>query len=183
MIDPEIPKKILKKCQICLKNRTVQGATIMNFRASKVLVREVFAIITGIKLTTEPSLCGSCRSQLQNAYKLRMRAQKSQKILTRTKPEILEAPKLKEIKKEENQLATCDICGQEFVDLSTIRVHMRLKHIDSQRPCEICGKNFDAKNLGPHLKTHDRSRPFKCKIPRMYGSIQIQDSHDASRKD
>lgn len=59
---------------------------------------------------------------------------------------------------------TCEHCGKNFLVLSALKYHMKLKHSD-EKPfcCQICNKLFKTSILlGTHQQVHSTNRKFAC---------------------
>nr|XP_033946351.1 zinc finger and SCAN domain-containing protein 23-like isoform X1 [Pseudochaenichthys georgianus] len=59
----------------------------------------------------------------------------------------------------------CNTCGRTFKDIATLKKHESIHTGEKPYPCEICGKHFRLKNdVTNHMKTHTDERPHVCNI-------------------
>ncbi|XP_063754091.1 zinc finger protein Gfi-1b-like isoform X2 [Eleginops maclovinus] len=59
----------------------------------------------------------------------------------------------------------CNTCGRTFKDIATLRKHESIHTGEKPYPCQICGKHFRLKNdVTNHMRTHTDERPHVCNI-------------------
>lgn len=61
--------------------------------------------------------------------------------------------------------AVCDVCGGNYKDAYTLKVHRETQHLMVEKPftCEVCGDKFKTKgSLKIHSSKHDEERAFLC---------------------
>lgn len=63
-----------------------------------------------------------------------------------------------EVEQEKVPELTCKLCDFKASNENGLKVHMSRKHKDAplQSPCPVCGKVFDPRGLGPHMRSHKK---------------------------
>jgi uncharacterized Zn-finger protein len=60
---------------------------------------------------------------------------------------------------------TCQICGKNFKDSTTLKQHSYVHSETRNFPCDQCEKRFKtSSNLLHHKPVHNKETPFKCSI-------------------
>ncbi|KAL1382247.1 hypothetical protein pipiens_013280 [Culex pipiens pipiens] len=74
----------------------------------------------------------------------------------------------------------CDVCGTEFANIRTLRMH-RKTHVATPKvwSCHVCQKKYSSKNLlDEHSNMHSGKRPFKCPVcPKDFASKYTLSAH------
>ena len=66
---------------------------------------------------------------------------------------------------DESHKVVCDVCGGNYKDAYTLKVHRETQHLMVEKPftCEVCGDKFKTKgSLKIHSSKHDEERAFVC---------------------
>uniref|UniRef100_A0A1Q3F616 C2H2-type domain-containing protein n=1 Tax=Culex tarsalis TaxID=7177 RepID=A0A1Q3F616_CULTA len=74
----------------------------------------------------------------------------------------------------------CDVCGTEFANIRTLRMH-RKTHVATPKvwSCDVCQKKYSSKKLlDEHRNMHTGKRPFKCAVcPKDFASKYTLSAH------
>lgn len=79
---------------------------------------------------------------------------------------------------------TCTLCDFKASNENGLKVHMSRKHKDAplQSSCAICGKVFDPRGLGPHMRTHKLAQA-SCSTPTPPGPAEEDKEEDDDGED
>lgn len=70
-----------------------------------------------------------------------------------------------------DELQTCEICGENFTDNNLLKSHLKVHECDKYFVCFICSKKFISfESVAQHTKTH-ATKSYRCKICNLSFSI------------